>query len=121
MWILSAIALIFFFDRIKASRELPGYNKLGEAGLAQAGFKESFKKNLIVFALSAASALALLIGTADAMIFAAASIVSLLTGALNAVFVAPALYAAFKENKKPVKRIAAPKEKKQPVEEIEAE
>ena len=110
MWLLSAIALIFFFDRIKTIAPLHGYNKLDDEGLAEAGFNESFKNNLFVFGLSVVSALALLIGTTDTMLFAAASFFALLTGALNAVFVAPALYAFFKEsNKKPVKKAVAPK------------
>jgi len=106
MTVQSVFALVFLFDKIKTSRVLPGYTNLDEAGMAQAGFNESFKKNLIVFGVSCIAAIALLIGTTDAMLFAVAAFVSILTGALNAVFVAPALYAAFDESKKqkPVKR-----------------
>ena len=125
MWLLSAVSLIFLFDRIKTIRPLPGYNKLDETGIAQAGFNESFKNNLYVFGLSGVAALALLIGTTDTMLFAVASFVSLLTGALNAVFVAPALYAFFKEGKKPVKRapkaVPAKNQQAKPVKKVEEE
>lgn len=104
----SVIALVFLFDKIKTSRGTPGYTNLDEAGTAQAGFSESFKKNLLVFGVSCIAALSLLIGTTDTMLFAVAAFVSVLTGALNAVFVAPAVYSMFKESKKPVKK-AAPK------------